>query len=107
MSAPSIFDIQRAVERGDHAKDVAQMVIAHTEARVEGEREHIAYALESTRDECYPTDVFGDPISTDESREACRLLRENGLPPYDTVGATAMRHAYTRAATIARNGAES
>jgi hypothetical protein len=72
-----------------------------TEVRAE-ERQRIADKLAAVPDEVYPVDVFGGPLSTDESREANELLKDAGLPTFDRVGANAMRHAYRVAARLAR-----
>jgi hypothetical protein len=72
-----------------------------TEVRAE-ERQRIADKLAAVPDEVYPVDVFGGPLSTDESREANELLKDAGLPTFDRVGANAMRHAYRVASRLAR-----
>ena len=66
------------------------------------ERQRIADKLTAVPDEVYPIDVFGGPLSTDESRQANELLKDEGLPTFDRVGANAMRHAYRMAARLVR-----
>jgi hypothetical protein len=66
------------------------------------ERQRIADKLAAVPDEVYPVDVFGGPLSTDESRQANELLKAEGLPTFDRIGANAMRHAYRVASRLAR-----
>ena len=75
---------------------------AYAEKVRDAERQRIADKLAAVPDEVYPVDVFGGPLSTDESRAANELLKDEGLPTFDRVGANAMRHAYRVAARLAR-----
>jgi hypothetical protein len=84
------------------AESLLPVVRAFAEDVRAEERQRIAAKLAAVPDEVYPVDVFGGPLSTDESRQANELLKAEGLPTFDRIGANAMRHAYRVASRLAR-----